>query len=196
MNPYDFPGDCLIASGEVGTQPSLQVSAVSSNSSWGSSLRALASHVGVFSPSTEKRQAPRRAVQGELTALFVGPRGHIRNSRISVVNISDNGLAFRADWEFAVGQSLLISDGVIVLEVVIQHRRPARKGLIYGVEASLAAPLPARFARRVPESFLRLSEEMTLPPMGDSAEDRRSTAKSGRPAEASAPATASVSTGT
>ena len=129
--------------------------------------------MGVFSPSPEKRRAPRRAVQGELTALFVGPRGHIRNSRISVVNISDNGLAFRADWEFAVGQSLLISDGVVVIEVVVQHKRPAGKDLIYGVEAALAAPLPSRFARRVPESFLRLSEEMNLPPMGDSAAARR-----------------------
>lgn len=158
-------GDPVMAMHRSDRSPSDWMNPASSSPTW-RSLRSLASRVGVFHARPENRQAPRRAVHGKLTALFRGPRGQTRTTRVSVVNVSESGLAFRSDWEFAVGQTLLISDGEHVVEAAIQHKRPDGDDLVYGVEAILAAPLPGQFAMLVPESFLRLSEELNFPALG------------------------------
>ena len=84
------------------------------------------------------------------------------NSVSRSVATSETGLAFCSDWDFTVGQRLLLLDGEDVVEVVVRHTTKDGDRAVYGVEATLASPLPARFASQTLESSLRLDEEMNL----------------------------------
>ena len=102
-------------------------------------------------------------MEGALAALFSGPDGELCVAPVHTVDISETGLAFRSNWHFIVGQTLLISDGADVVEVVIHHKREQDDQILYGVEALLSASLPAALKERVSETSLRLHEQMNLP---------------------------------
>ena len=97
-----------------------------------------------------------------MTALYRNEAGETKPAPIEPVDISGHGLAFRAAVEFRIGEAVLITDGEDVIEAVVRNTRKSRAGVVYGVEMTQSAELPARFVRQVEESFLRLSEEMSL----------------------------------
>ena len=130
------------------------------------SLIRLSQHLGVRTNNLERRAEERRPIEGTLTALYRDTSGETRRATIESVDVSGHGMAFRSEVEFAVGESLLITDGDDIVEAVIRHERKARSGVVYGVEVTRAAELPARLMREIEESFVRLSEEMDLQEMG------------------------------
>ena len=126
------------------------------------SLGALSRALGQKSRGPERRRAPRRSLDVAFTVLDQDRFGGIRPVSIDAVDVSDRGIAFRAEWEFAVGQNLLVSDGQDVIEVVVRSKREEDGDLVYGAELIQSAELPDNLVSRVPESYGRLAEEMEL----------------------------------
>lgn len=112
--------------------------------------------------AADRRKYPRRPLDGSFTVLLQDPFGQIRLSLIEAVNVSDKGIGFRAEHEFAVGQNLLVTDGEDVVEVVVRSKRREDDELVYGSELLQSAELPGKLVHKVPESFGRLAEEMEL----------------------------------
>ena len=126
------------------------------------SLAALSRALGHRDPADDRRRNPRRPLEGKFTVLLEDRFGGIRPSLIEAVDVSDRGIAFRGEYEYAVGQKLLITDGEDVMEVVVRGKRREGSELVYGAELLQSAELPSKFVRKVPESFGRLAEEMKL----------------------------------
>ena len=125
-------------------------------------VRSLAQLGLSITDAPDRRMDPRRQLDGAFTVLLQDQSGEIRPSVIRAVNVSDRGIAFRAEHEYKVGQNLLVTDREDIVEVVVRSKHREGDDLIYGAEVVQSAELPDKFMHKVPESFGRLAEEMEL----------------------------------
>ena len=110
----------------------------------------------------ERRRSQRRPMEGCFAVLLEDLFGKVRLSLISAVNASDHGIAFRAECEFSIGQTLVITDGEDVIEVVVRSERANAEGLIYGAKVVRSGELPTKFANKVPTFSSRLAKGIDL----------------------------------